>query len=396
MNIHDIISIGLYKLGCDYMAKGNKDLRNANQEKKYEFYTRLPDIEKELKNYKEDFEGKTVFCNCDDPFESNFFKYFAMNFNALKLKKLIATCYAGSPIVTEQLSLFDVKGIVIKKGYEKQPYKIEITEVEDNNGDGAIDLSDVEYLLKNKKNTLTLLKADGDFRSEECINLLKESDIVVTNPPFGLFREYISQLIEYNKDFIIMGNTNALSYKEVFKLFKENRIRTGYTNFNVGMYFYVPDDVEKYHKIEDGRKMVRVSTSCWFTSLPVKKHNEKLILYKKYDPLIYPKYENFDAINVNSYTEIPADYDGYMGVPVTFLDKYNPEQFKLIGLGISRSGLEIGVKPYKPEHKEYRKSVQHKGAVDGDLYLLDDDGHPEVPYARAVIISIDMEDKNGN
>ena len=301
------------------------------------------------------------------------------------LKKLIATCYASSSIIGVQLSLLDVNGIVLKRNDHKKPYKIEITEVPDINNDGAVDLSDVKTLIKQRKNTLTLLKGDGDFRSEECIELLKEADVVVTNPPFSLFREYLGLLVEHNKDFVIMGNTNALTYKEVFRLFKENKIRTGYTNFNVGMYFFVPDYVEKYHKVVDGKKMVRVSTSCWFTSLPVKRHNDKLILYKQYSPQEYPKYENFDAINVNSYNTIPCDYDGYMGVPITFLDKYNPEQFELIGLGISNSGIEIGVQPYKAAHKEYRKRVQHKGAVDGDLYMLDSEGHPVVPYARIIL-----------
>lgn len=224
-------------------------------------------------------------------------------------------------------------------------------------------------------------------------NLPNNIDLIITHvPPFSLFREYVAQLVEYNKQFIIMGNTNALSYKEIFKLFKDDNIRTGYTNFNVGMYFYVPDDTEKYHKIENGKKMVRVATSCWFTNLPVKRHNEKLILYEAYSPEKYPKYENFDAINVDSYTKIPKDYDGYMGVPITFLDKYNPNQFKLLGLGISNSGLKIGVKPYKPEHKKYRKEIQHKGAVDGDLYMLDINGHPVVPYARIILIKDEVNE----
>lgn len=368
------------------MANKNKDLRNANKAKNDEFYTQLSDIEKELNNYRKEFKDKVVFCNCDDPYESNFFKYFAMNFNFLGLKKLITTCYATSPVANTQLLLSD----------NKKAYKIEITEVDDNNEDGATDLSDVEYLIKNKKNTLTYLKEDGDFRSDECIELLKESDIVVTNPPFSLFREYVAQLIEYNKQFIIMGNTNALSYKEIFKLFKEDNIRTGYTNFNVGMYFFVPESTEKFHKIIDGKKMVRVATSCWFTNLPVKRHNERLILYEVYSKEKYQKYENFDAININSYTEIPKDYNGYMGVPITFLDKYNPQQFNLLGLGISNSGLEIGVKPYKPEHKKYRKEVQHKGAVDGDLYMLDSQGHPVVPYARIILIKTEEEKNYGN
>lgn len=301
-----------------YMGS-NANLHTAKNEKNDEFYTRLEDIEKELLHYKAYFKGKTVFCNCDDPYESNFFKYFAMNFNFLGLKKLIATCYDSSPVVGEQLSLFP----------DKRPYKIEISEVTDENGDGATDLADVEYLLKNKHNTRAKLKS-GDFRSEECTELLKQADIVVTNPPFSLFREYVAQLVEYEKQFVIIGNTNAITYKEIFALFQENKIRTGYTNFNIGMFFYVPNNVERFHKIILGKKVIRVSTSCWFTNLTVKKHSEMLPLYKRYTESEYPKYDNYDAINVNKYTDIPYDYDGAMGVPITFLDKYNPEQFEII------------------------------------------------------------------
>lgn len=300
----------------------------AKKNKADEFYTQLNDIELELKHYKEQFKNKVIFCNCDDPYESNFFRYFAINFNYLGLKKLIATCYDSSPIAYTQLSLLGEGKTIPNKN--RHPYKIEITEVKDYNKDGATDLVDVKYLLENKKNTLTILKENGDFRSDECVKLLKESDIVVTNPPFSLFREYVAQLIEFNKDFIIMGNTNALTYKEIFKLFKEDKIRTGYTNFNCGMYFFVPDTCEKYHKIVDGKKMVRVSTSCWFTSLQVKRHKEILPLYKKYNESDYPKYDNYDAINVDKYTDIPEDYYGNIGVPITFLDKYNPQQFEII------------------------------------------------------------------
>ena len=352
----------------------------AKKTKKDEFYTRLEDIEQELKHYKDYFKNKTVFCNCDDPFESNFFKYFALNFNSFGLKKLICTCYAGSPIVTEQLSLFDVKDLKIKEENSKSPYKIEITEVNDENGDGAVDMFDVETLLKNNNNVLTLLKGDGDFRSEECIEILKESDIVVTNPPFSLFREYIAQLEEYQKEFIIMGNTNALTYKEVFKMFKEDKIRTGYTNFNVGMYFFVPYYFEKYHKIENGKKMVRVATSCWFTNLPVLKHNEKLILYKKYNPNNYPKFDNYDAINVNRYNDIPCDYYEYIGVPITFLDKYNPKQFKIID-GLHRYSLYdvCGTNEYIQKNKLEATDVNGKSM-----------------YFRVIIQRCDIEgEKNG-
>ncbi len=213
---------------------------------------------------------------------------------------------------------------------------------------------------------------------------MKQADIVVTNPPFSLFREFLDILNQAEKDFILIGNTNALTYREVFKMFKEDKIRTGYTNFNVGMFFEVPQFYEQYTKIVDGKKFARVATSCWFTSLPVEKHKDKLVLYKNYSAEEYPKYENFDAINVKSYKEIPCDYDGIMGVPVTFLDKYNPDQFELIGLGISNSGIEAGVQPYKPEHKKYRKEVQKRGAVDGDLYMMID-GEVTVPYARILL-----------
>ena len=238
---------------------GNADLHAANKAKKDEFYTKLSDIELELRNYRPYFKDKVVFCNCDDPYESNFFKYFALNFNALGLKKLIATCYNGSPVSGNEL-LLDFGDTVDDP--KKIAYKVEITEVTDVNGDGAINLADVKYLMQNDKNVISILKGNGDFRSQECIELLKGADIVVTNPPFSLFREYVTQLDEYNKDFIIMGNTNTLVCKEVFRMFKADRIRTGYTHFNTGMFFYVPDSFEKYHHIEDGKKIARVSTSC--------------------------------------------------------------------------------------------------------------------------------------
>jgi len=196
----------------------------AKKNKADEFYTQLPDIEAEMRHYKEHFRGKVVFCNCDDPYESNFFKYFAMNFNFLGLKKLIATCYAESAVAGEQLSMFDILSFEERSTEAKRPYKIEITEVKDENADGAIDLSDVEYLLKNRKNALTLLSGDGDFRSRECIELLKEADIVVTNPPFSLFREYVAQLMEYEKSFIIIGSKNAITYKDIFKYIQDNKI----------------------------------------------------------------------------------------------------------------------------------------------------------------------------
>ena len=304
------------------MAK--KLLDNAKNEKNDEFYTRLEDVELELNHYREQFKGKVILCNCDDPYESNFFKYFAMNFNYLGLKKLIATCYDGSIVAGTQLSIFDTLET------DKTAYKVEIESISDMNCDGVIDLLDVEILLK-QPGFVQLLEGNGDFRSKECLKLLEECDIVVTNPPFSLFREFISTIVECCKDFIVIGNTNALTYKEIFELFKHDGIRTGYTKFNAGMFFIIPDYYEKYHHLDDsGRKIARVSTSCWLTSLPVSKHNEELILYKSYSPDEYPKYDNFDAINVNKYTEIPFDYDGCIGVPITFLDKFNPEQFEIV------------------------------------------------------------------
>ena len=310
-----------------------KDLAQAKDAKKDEFYTQLDDIAKELKYYKPYFRDKVVFCNCDDPYESNFFKYFALNFNSLGLKKLIATCYNGSPIAGDELPLlFELPNAgEDDRAPKKIAYKVEINEVQDYNGDGAINLADVAYLLNNDKNAISILKENGDFRSKECIELLKQADIVVTNPPFSLFREFLSLLDKHTKQFLIIGNTNALTYKETFKMFQEDKIRTGYTNFNVGMFFQVPDSWEKFHHMENGKKIARVSTSCWFTNMPVAKHNEELILYKHYTPEEYPKYDNYDAINVDVTTEIPCDYDGVMGVPITFMDKYSPDQFEIIG-----------------------------------------------------------------
>ncbi len=356
-------------------------LNSAKEAKKDEFYTKLDDIAKELKYYKQYFKDKVVLCNCDDPYESNFFKYFALNFNQLGLKKLIATCYDGSPIAGDELPLlFEIEETEPKK----IAYKVEITEVADYNNDGAVNMADVQWLIQNDKNALSLLKGNGSFDSPECIELLKEADIVVTNPPFSLFREYLALLDKYGKLFLLIGNINALAYRETFKMFQQDKIRTGYTNFNVGMFFQVPDNWEKFHHMENGKKIARVSTSCWLTNLPVAKHNEDLILYKHYSPEEYPTYENYDGINVNAYNDIPADYNGVMGIPLTFLDKYNPEQFEIIGLGISNSGLECGVRPYKPEHKKYRKEVQKRGAVDGDLYMMIN-GEVTVPYTRILI-----------
>lgn len=339
----------------------NKNLHKAKDSKKDEFYTQLSDINNELRHYKEHFKGKTVFCNCDDPRISNFFHYFSYNFEHLGLKKLITTCYKN-----QERDLFS------KNESEKAIY-LEYTG--DKNGDKIPNPEEIGIID---------LKGDGDFRSAESIELLKQADIVVTNPPFSLFRDYVAQLIEHNKQFIIVGHQNAITYKEIFKLIKEDKLWLGY-GFTGGAAHFINQHYEDYATAGDHKEgMIRVSGVVWFTNLEIKKRHEDLILYKSYSPEEYPSYENFDAINVNKTKDIPIDYNGYMGVPITFLDKYNPEQFEIIGLGISNSGIDIGVKPYKLDHKKYRKEVQKRGAVDGDLYMIKN-GIVDVPYARIVI-----------
>ena len=313
------------------MRMANRNLNAAKEAKKDEFYTQLPDIENELRHYKEHFRGKTVLCNCDDPYESNFFKYFALNFNSLGLKKLMATCYDGSPIMGQELQLFTFDD----EGEDKRiAYKVEITEVTDTNGDGVVNLADVQYLLQNDKNVLTLLKGHGDFRSAECIEMLKEADIVCTNPPFSLFREYVAQLIKYQKKFLILGNINTITTKDMFSLIRDNKMWLGITRHGTGsMWFRVPDNypVKSGQKIIDGIRYQTIGSSAWFTNMDHKKRHEELILYKTYTREKYPRYDNYDAINVDKSLEIPCDYDGIMGVPITFIDKYNPEQFEIVG-----------------------------------------------------------------
>ena len=349
------------------MAKetANKNLRSAKTDKKDEFYTQLSDIEKELKHYKNHFKDKVVLCNCDDPRVSNFFHFFSYNFERFGLKRLIATCYKS-----QDSDLFS------QNNSERAIY-LEYTG--DKNGNSVPDVNEIG---------IKHLQGDGDFRSKECIELLKQADIVVTNPPFSLFREYVAQLVEYEKHFIILGNSNALTYKEIFKLIRENKVWLGASIHSGDVEFMVPNDYEirsKSLRIDEmGRKFIRAPSIRWFTNLDYIERHEDLILYKKYNEEEYPKYGNFDAINVDVTKDIPVDYAGAMGVPITFIDKYNPDQFEIIGLGISNSGIEIGVQPYKPEHKKYRKEVQKRGAVDGDLYMMKN-GIVEVPYARILI-----------
>lgn len=324
-------------------------LSNAKKNKADEFYTQMADIEAEMRHYKEQFRDKVILCNCDDPYESNFFKYFAMNFKYLGLKKLIATSYTDSPVAGEQLPLFDLPVKAFGKDGSKPAFKIEITDVGDENADGAVDLSDVEYLLRNDRNTLTRLEGDGDFRSAECIELLKEADIVVTNPPFSLFREYVAQLVDHGKKFLIIGNVNAISYKEIFQLIKDNKVWLGQSIHSGDREFRVPDhyplQAAGFRVDSDGKKYIRVKGVRWFTNLDIPKRHEELTLYKKYTPEDYPRYDNYDAINVDMVVDIPYDYYEPMGVPITFIDKFNPEQFDLLGITSGRN--EFDARPTK-------------------------------------------------
>lgn len=313
---------------------GNSNLHMSRSDKADEFYTQLSLIESELKHYKSHFKEKTVLCNCDDPFESNFFKYFAMNFNSLGLKKLIATCYSSSPFVYTQLNLFGTEEAVAVAESQRKPYKIEITEVTDENGDGRVDLADVEYLLRNKKNVLTLLDGDGDFRSSECVELLKVADIVVTNPPFSLFREYVAQLMDYNKDFLIVGNQNAVTYREIFPLIRDNKVWLGYNNGH--FWFKVPETYEvkktDFKVDENGQKWRRMGNICWFTNLDIEKRHEDMTLFRNYSPNNYPRYDDCNAIEVSRTLDIPCDFYDPIGVPITFMQYYNPNQFVILGL----------------------------------------------------------------
>lgn len=302
----------------------NTTLTAARAAKKDEFYTQLSDIERELVHYKEHFRGKTVLCNCDDPRVSNFFKYFALNFEHLGLKRVIATCYKS-----QDVDLFSMNAS------EKAVYQIYEG---DRDGNRMPDASEIE---------VRPLQGDGDFRSAECIELLKQADIVVTNPPFSLFREYVAQLIKYDKKFVIVGHQNAITYKEIFPLLKENKLWLGYGFKGGAGHFYSKyEDVATAGDHREG--MIRVSGVTWFTNLDIAKKHEELILYKHYTPEEYPHYDNYDAINVNKTSDIPCDYDGVMGVPITFLDKYNPKQFEIIKFRKGDDGKDLSINGYCP------------------------------------------------
>lgn len=294
------------------MAKNN-NLHTAKKAKADEFYTQLCDIENELKHYRQHFVGKVVYCNCDDARESNFFKFFSLNFEFLGLKKLIST------------------------GYKENGKGVKLVYTGDKNGNKMPDYDEIE---------VTELKGNGDFRSAECIELLKEADIVVTNPPFSLFREYVAQLMEYNKKFLIIGNCNAITYKEIFPLIKDNKLWLGVSSFNSGMYFQVPNDYEysetyKFDKERNGKKVMRVSSIAWFTNLDHERRNQTIDLYMKYSNEYFPKYDNYDAIEVSKVCDIPMNFDNVMGVPITFLDKYNPNQFEIVGLMSGAKGENL-------------------------------------------------------
>ena len=323
----------------------NSDLNAAKKAKKDEFYTQLSDIENELRHYKEHFRGKTVLCNCDDPRVSNFFHYFAYQFEALGLKRLITTCYKN-----QERDLFS------RHDCERA---IWLEYLGDRNGNRVPDPEEIG---------IRQLEGDGDFRSPECIELLKQADIVVTNPPFSLFREYVAQLIKYGKQFIVIGNKNAIHYKEIFTLIKDNKLWTGCRGFSGGMWFRSEYE-GKTEKIVEGKKLNNVP-SIWFTNLDHKKRHEELILFRNYTPEEYPTYMNFDAIDVGQVADIPCDWDGMMGVPDTFLDKYNPDQFEIVGLGCGDLAKLIGV------------GKNHRGRTDVAFKV---NGEYKCPYSRIII-----------
>ncbi len=329
----------------------NENLTKAKKEKNDEFYTQYNDIQKEIEAYvdfdKNVFRGKIVYCNCDDPFESNFFKYFVLNFKKLGLKRLITTSYKPSPVANTQLELFgDNKTQKKLKGRQKiTANKFIINKVYDLDGDGEFNLKDIAKQLKaNKQNEWSPLEGDGDFRSEECINLLKQADIVVTNPPFSLFREYVKQIFENGKMFIIIGSMNAITYKEIFPLIKNNKLWLG-NGFSAGnAYFYTPNTRDFASGVYDTKTgLVKFRNVCWFTNLDHGKRHKPLNLQTMKDNLkfskhkeikgkkAYDKYDNYDAIEVPFTDSIPSDYKGVMGVPISFLDKFNPDQFEILG-----------------------------------------------------------------
>lgn len=343
----------------------NKNLSRAKAAKKDEFYTQLEDINNELRYYTEHFRGKTVLCNCDDPRVSNFFTYFAYNFKFLGLKKLITTCYKN-----QDMDLFS---------QNKCESAVYLEYMGDKNGNSIPDAEETG---------VKPLKGDGDFRSKECIELLKEADIVVTNPPFSLFREYVAQLMEYDKKFLIIGNQNNATYKEIFPLIQNNCIWLGYKTGD--MSFKVPQNYEiretRSWQDENGQRWRSLGNICWYTNLDIKKRHEDFPMFKKYTPNEYPHYINYDAIEVSKTENIPYDYDGIMGVPITFLDKYNPEQFEIIGIGNGGElGIECGVSANLTAEQCAALFHEDKSFRRGKLCFRDKNGKLKGCFARVLI-----------
>ncbi len=358
----------------------NKNLTNAKRAKNDEFYTQYSDIQKEIEAYLEYnpdvFRSKAVYCNCDDPYESNFFRYFVLNFNKLGLKQLITTSYKPSPVANTQLALFgDDKTLAKSKGRPKvTANKFIINEVRDIDDDGEFNLKDVAKQLKtNKNNEWSPLEGDGDFRSNECVNLLKQSDVVVTNPPFSLFREYVKQLFDYNKKFVIIGNMNAITYKEIFSLIKENKVWLGAgKNDGRNVWYQVPDSYENFHKKEDGKKYAFVAGTIWFTNLDHGRRHQPLPLMTKAEVIKFgtkkpfEKYNNYNAIEVPLVKYIPNDYAGVMGVPISFLSKYSPEQFEIVGMCENEDLYKMKTKVYTTAEckQAYLNKFGKKGTYD--------------------------------
>lgn len=340
-----------------------KDLSKAKSAKKDEFYTQLADIENELRHYKNHFRGKTVLCNCDDPRVSNFFHYFSYNFEYLGLRKLIATCYKN-----QERDLFS---------QHDSERAIWLEYNGDLDGNRIPDLEEIG---------IHYFQGDGDFRSKECIELLKEADIVVTNPPFSLFREYVAQLIEYDKKFVIVGHQNAITYKEIFPLIRDNKMWLGY-GFKGGAAHFISNYQDTATAGDHKEGMIRVSGVVWFTNLEIDKRNEELILFKRYTPEEYPKYDNYDAIEVSKTSEIPCDYDGVMGVPITFLEKYCPDQFEILGMSATAETMDKPVQLGEEFIKNYRKQggTGHFSANMYGVCYYDNDGRAKVPYGRILI-----------
>lgn len=355
----------------------NKSLKKAKFSKQDEFYTQLLDIERELKHYKRHLKGKVIYCNCDDPRVSSFFHYFSYNFEKLGIKKLITTCYKN-----QNMDLFS------QYDSEKAIY------LEYNGDKNMNNVPDAEEI------GIHYLKGDGDFRSKECIELLKEADIVVTNPPFSLFRQYVEQLIEYEKKFVIIGNINAITYKEIFKLIKMNKLWQGYGFKQGNAYFKTKYDHFSSDVLNQESSIVLLRNVVWFTNLEFSKRKDELILYKRYvgNEKDYPKYDNYDAINVDRIKDIPMDYKGIMGVPITFLQDHNPNQFKIIGLGNSRDNFTPNkdyVNPIKIMKDGERKSgnaINCVLAIETNTkpnnkihYVSENSSYLIAPYARVLI-----------